>query len=888
MKVLFGILKYLFVVLVVSTLVGSVLGVGVLIYFSQGLPNIITIEDYKPATVTRVLGKNDVVVGEFFEERRYVVPLDKIPDMVQKAFIAAEDDRFFDHQGVDLQGILRAAIANFRAGRMQQGGSTITQQVAKNLLLTPERTLFRKIKEVILANRMEKNLNKKQILYLYLNQIYLGQGAYGVEAASRVYFNKSAKDLTLAEAALLGGLPQAPSKYSPLLNSKMAKQRQAYVLRRLFEDGSISQAKMEEALREKVKVYLSQDVNTKYAPYYVEHVRKYLLEKYGKEALYQMGLTARTSIDSVLSVVARNSLREGLRSVDKKQGYRGPIRRNRSNEEIAEAIAQAEEYNVSQKFPFKVLMPDGTHATDAKTRLGEGNSELDAFDVDQIYQGIVSTVDDRKREVWVNLGIGKGVIPFEKMAWAAPAKLPSDKGYEALSRPSQALAKGDLIWVKAAAKNVEQKTLTLSLEQEPIIQGSLLSMDVRTGEVISMVGGYDFKESEFNRAIQAERQPGSCYKPIIYSAALDKGYTPATIIQDSPIVFSAGENEKWKPENYEEKFYGDTLFRSALIRSRNIPTIKIVQDIGVNFLIDYSKRLGLPDKFNRDLSIALGSSTASLLDLLKAYAIFPRGGRVLKPLFLLKVSDRDGKALEEHPLPAMLEPAQSITATTLPVPPKRVQVAGELQTQPDGGSQEQERATWVPDPADPDRVMDPRTAYVMTHLMNEVATVGTGQGAKALGRPAAGKTGTTNDYLDAWFIGFTPQIATGVWVGFDAERSIGPKSTGALVALPIWLDYMKEAVKGYPEADFNVPKGVVFTYIDGKSGKLSSSNKPNSIREAFVEGTEPTGAMKSPLIVAPGGMRPAAAATPGAQPAGLGTADEEDQSSDDFFKEDIE
>lgn len=872
MKILFGFLKYMFIVLVVSTVVASLCGAVVGIYFSRGLPNIITTEDYKPLTVTQVLGKGDVVVGEFYEERRYVVPLEKIQEKIQRAFVAAEDDRFFDHQGIDLQGILRAAIANFRAGRVVQGGSTITQQVAKSLLLTSERTFFRKIKEIILANRMEKNLNKNQILYLYLNQIYLGQGAYGVEAASHIYFNKEAKDLTLAEAAILAGLPQAPSKYSPLSNPKAAKARQLYVLRRLYEDGTIKQSEMEAAGKEPVKLYYSQDLNEKYAPYYIEHVRKHLIDKFGAEGTYRSGLTVRTPIDPRLSLAATKALRDGLRNVDKRQGYRGPIRKNKTADEQAKAVAEVADENLDRKFPYKVLTPEGTHATDPRARIAHLKNDLEAFDEGELYKGVVTQVDDAKKETIVNLGLIKGYIPLDTMRWAQIVKQPSSTGIDPIGRPSQALSKGDLILVKLVKKDGKGGVVELALEQEPVVQGAVLSLDVVTGEVLTMVGGYDFKQSEFNRAIQAERQPGSCYKPIIYSAALDKGYTPATIIQDSPIVFDAGENEKWKPENFEEKFYGDTLFRSALIRSRNIPTIKIVQDIEVPYLVEYSKRIGLPDKFNHDLSISLGSSSASLLDLARVYAVFPRGGRRVKPVFTYKVTDRDGKLLEEND-PTSAQPPLN---PNLPPPPKRVMVAGELQSERANGQGDNERGAWTPDPSDPDRVMDPRTAYVMTHLMNEVVNVGTGHEAKNLGRPAAGKTGTTNDYLDAWFMGFTPHVVTGVWVGFDTQKSIGPRSTGAQIALPIWLEVMREAVKPYPVTDFIPPKGVTFAFIDSNTGRPTGANRPNAIREAFVEGTEPTagsgGASMSAGQTA-GGSRPAAAGDTGSQ---------------DFFKEDIE
>lgn len=893
------IFKYLFLIVVVATFVGTAVGGAVVLFFSRGLPNIITIDDYRPAAVTKVIGKNDKLVGEFYEERRYVVPMEKIPDAVARAFISAEDDRFFEHQGIDLQGIIRASIANFRAGKVVQGGSTITQQVAKSLLLTPERSFVRKIKEVILASRMEKNLTKKQILYLYLNQIYLGQGAYGIEAAAQIYYNKEAKDLTVAEAAILGGLPQAPSKYSPLQNPKKAKERQLYVLRRMYEDGVITKAQMDQAVLEPVRIYLPRDINKEVAPYYVEHIRKYVLEKYGKEALYQGGLIIKSPVDADLSKYAMKAVQEGLRNVDKKQGYRGPLRKNKLQKDIEEAIEEATEYNISKVFPYQVLMADGNHAKDPKKRIPSGMNELDIYSEGEIYKGVVEKVDDQKKEVYVSFAGVRGMIPFDKMKWAQPVKAPSTTALDPIVRPSQALDRGDLIWVRLISKELKTQTPILSLEQKPEVQGALLAMDSATGEVQAMIGGYSFEDSEFNRATQAARQPGSAYKPIIYSAALDKGYTPTTIIQDSPIVLEGIDNQKWKPENYEEKFYGDTTFRASLIRSRNIPTIKIVQDIQIPYLIDYSKRLGITGNLNNDLSIALGSSSNTLLDLVKVYSIYARLGRRVKEIFINKITNRDGKVLEEnHPLPHVLPLDKNLGPIAKPI-----KVCGELQAEQSAIAADQKnpsvttnvteatqalkRGEFIGDPNDPDLVLDPRTAYVMTHIMNEVTTMGTGAEAKSLGRPAAGKTGTTNDNIDAWFLGFTANIVTGVWVGFDAQRTIVAKATGASAALPIWIDYMKEANKPYPVTDFPVPKGISFVTIDNKSGKRVNPKAPNSVLEAFVEGTEPGGAMFSNSGTATGGNS-RSSGSPGASSVRQQTNDQDnDSASSDFLKDDL-
>ena len=874
-RTIVNIFKYLFVTAIFGSLITVVFSALVFLYFSRDLPTIISVEDYKPSVVSSVYGANGELVGEYSEERRYIVSMNEIPDHVKRAFIAAEDDRFFDHQGVDFQSILRAAFANFQAGRVVQGGSTITQQVAKSLLLTPEKTFLRKIREVILAHRMERNLDKEQILFLYLNQIYLGNGAYGIEAAAKAYFRKSVKELTIAEAALLAGLPQAPSKYSPLLNAKSAKTRQTYVLRRMLEDGIISQKDHDLALETPLKIYYAHDLNNAVAPYYLEHIRRYLLEKYGKEALYAGGLKVFTPIDVETSKVAMRALQEGLRSVDKKQGYRGALKHISPNDAKA-ALAEISEANIQKKFPYKVLTVDGAHSlsldsrSEAESAPSEGVSVLDEG---LIYQAFVERVDDAKKEVLINFGFYRGIIPLDKMSWAMPVKQPSSTGIALISRPSMALRVGDVILVRVLKRDYKPGFVLAALEQEPILQGASLSVQVKTGHVMAMVGGYDFQQSEFNRALQAERQMGSTFKPIIYSAALDKGYTPASIIQDSPIVFGNGDDDKWKPENFEEKFYGDTLLRSALIRSRNIPTIKLVQDIGISYLIGYAERLGFnPAKFNQDLSISLGSSAVSVMDITKAYAVYPRGGRKIDPIFILKVLDREGSILEvTSPLlesPAGYEP---------PPPPKPIMLAGELQAARNNRDPEADlRGRFEGDPKDPLRVLDPRTAYVMTHLMNEVATSGTGAEAKALGRPAAGKTGTTNDYLDAWFVGFTPDVVTGVWVGFDIQKTIYPKATGAQISLPIWLDIMKAATAKFPISDFEAPKGIVTRVIDSQTGRLSAVGKPNAVSEVFVEGTEP-GTVNNNYST--NSDRPASLAP---------TPAPKDSQDDDLFKRDIE
>ncbi|MGZ3699550.1 MAG: penicillin-binding transpeptidase domain-containing protein, partial [Bdellovibrionota bacterium] len=478
------------------------------------------------------------------------------------------------------------------------------------------------------------------------------------------------------------------------------------------------------------------------------------------------------------------------------------------------------------------------------------SADPDLLDIGEIYHAVVVNFDNKRKTARVMVGAVKAELPIEGMRWARPVK--DEKNPTAIrpepSLPSKIFTRGDVIQVRVV-KN-DKKDIVVSLEQDPVVQGAIFSMEGQTGYVLAMHGGFDFEQSEFNRATQALRQPGSSFKPIIYASALEKGFTPASIIADSPIVFKQADGlGTWKPNNFEEKFYGDTTFRQALIKSRNIPTIKIVQAVSVPFVVEFSKRLGMGAQFTPDLSISLGSSSVSLMEMTRTYALFPRLGRQVKPLFLLKVVDRDGRVLEEQK-PQALPPEVKIpptlagdqpVATPPPSPVAGVSPAPQMQAvSKDLSGRKFIAFPKYPTPDDPDQVLDPRIAYVMTHLMKEVVNYGTGHDAKALGRPAAGKTGTTSDSIDAWFMGFTPHVVTGVWVGYDSQKSIGPNETGARVALPIWLNFMKEAVKGYPDTDFAIPPGVVFASINSLTGRPAAANSSASIREAFIEGTQPT------------------------------------------------
>jgi penicillin-binding protein 1A len=851
------IFKTLFILAISGSLILGVIGGGVYIYFAKDLPDIFQVSDYRPLVVTQVIagqGDKAEVMGEFFREKRYVIPYEKMSDLLVRAFLAAEDDQFFEHLGINIGSIIRASIANFRAGHVVQGGSTITQQVAKSLLLTPERSFLRKIKEVILANRIERNLTKQQILYLYLNQIYLGRGAYGVQAASRVYFQKDVSALTLAEAALLAGLPQAPSRYHPINNPKESKKRQIYVLRRMKDTGYINEELMNEAIAQPIKVYPDEDINKKYAPYYVEHIRKQLVEKYGDKKVLEEGLSIYTPTTRALSLSAKRSLQEGLVAIDRRIGYRGPIKHLKTQSEVDDFILTARAKMINKKLGYEVLLPDGVVDSSAAAKAEGITSDIQLLSIGESYEAVVLNVDNKKKSTTVSIGPLQAEIAMDQMTWAHPVRQDRlEKIYSDIPKlPSQVVKKGDVILAKIL--NVVGTNITAGLDQEPMkkgqgIQGAVLSLETNTGNVLAMEGGFDFSESEFNRAIQAQRQPGSAFKPIIYAAGLEAGYTPVTVLVDSPLVYEDEETGKWKPSNFEERFYGDTTFRQALIKSRNVPTIKIVQSLQVSKIIDYAKRLGLTAQMNQDLSISLGSGGVSLLELTKLYALFPRLGRKISPVFINKIVDRDGNILEEYLPQTLPQVIKTPTSTYTPPPVLASAPKGPKTPQPTSQPTPQPTPTATlkriipeiyPLADDPDQVMDPRTAYQMCHLMKEVVNYGTGHAAKSLERVAAGKTGTTNDYNDAWFVGFTPEVVTGTWVGFDNQKVIGPNETGAKAALPIWINYMRDAIKNYPmDSDFTIPPGIVFASIDPNTGKLLPPNASQAIKEAFLEGTEP-------------------------------------------------
>jgi penicillin-binding protein 1A len=785
------ILKVTLITAAVGLVAFIILISAVVMHYSADLPQVSSLKDYKPSVVTTVYSTDGQKVCEFFKERRIVVNMDDLPDKLVQAFISAEDSRFYSHSGVDFISIIRAFSRNFVAGSIVQGGSTITQQVAKSFFLSPERTYQRKIKEAILAFRIDKSFSKDDILFLYLNQIYLGHGSYGVQAAAETYFGRPAKELTLAECALLAGLPQAPSRYSPVVNPELAKQRQIYVLKRMAIEGYITNDEAEKAMVEPLEVNSKGSskpgLNSK-APFYSEYVRSYIEKKYGEEALYEQGLKIYTAMDLPMQLAAQEEITKGLKNIGKRQGFKGPIG-TLSSDEMGAYIEKIRK--------DVVLRP-----------IAIGRS----------LEGVVTKVDEAGKTMTVSLGDDTGVVSLAGVSLAQMADFNDPESGD--PRTKAGFLPGDIVLVHVNGLKIQglssssdlpdtqgadsdfsesettavknQRVWSLVLDQLPSSEAALVCVEAETGAVKAMVGGKNFAESQFNRAIQAKRQPGSAFKPIIYAAALDKGYTAASVIIDSPVIYQGGDDDfAWKPKNFERKFNGPTLLHDALTRSMNIITVKVLQDIGVDAAIDYARQLGITSQLSSDLSLALGSSGVSLLELVNAFAVFDNLGTLVEPTFITRIEDRNGKVLEESQ------------------PYKK-------------------------------RVIDATTAYVMTRILESVIQNGTGKSVKSIGRPAAGKTGSTNSYNDAWFVGYTPQIVTGVWVGNDAKASLGGGETGSKAAAPIWLGFMQRALRGKPVEEFNVPDGVEMKIVDSKTGLLPGPGTEKTTKVWFKKGTAPT------------------------------------------------
>jgi len=762
-------------------------------YYARDLPKFSSIEEYAPPAASIVYAADGTPAGEFYlpEERRYPVKLEEIPLIVREAFLAAEDTSFYHHPGIDIVSIFRALIKNIQTKSSKQGGSTITQQVVKNLLLTREKSIERKVKEAILAYRIEHSLTKDQILEIYLNQITFGHNTFGVKAAAKVFYHKELSELTIGEAAILAGLPKAPSKYSPLRSMDAAKKRQKYVLGRMQKAGFITEEERIEAYNQELKVYSDSRSRLMLAPYYLDAVQKDFAEKWKNYDIERDGLKIYTALDLKAYGFAVHAVQKGLREVDKRRGWRGP--------KASFSVEAESQYKRNFTIPSK-LQPD------------------------VVYPALVVSGVMRDSKIQVKVGEVSAIVDLKKAAWAKKRLDKND--HSTWIRLENSIREGDVIEVSFSADDLKKNVPTYNavLDQTPDIEGALVVLDPHSGKVVTLVGGYnfDYTRSVFNRAIQAERQPGSVFKPIVYFTAIDRfNYTPTTIVYDSPQSFKVGDTY-WTPGNYEKNYLGPITLRTALQKSRNLVSADIVYRIGVDSVIETAHKLGITSKIGRNLSIALGSSEVTVLELTRAYGVFAAAGVLFPSTFITKIEDRYGRVIYDFDV-------------------ERLKL--------------------------PKKVIDENSAFIMAHLMKGVVENGTGYRVKALGRPTAGKTGTTNGAMDAWFVGYTPDWACGVWTGFDEKKKIGAGETGGRVSAPTWLYFMtdfmaekdKEAYEKLVEdakreatrlgvpyekpaplkpRDFDVPDGVDPYWVT-KEGNVTSASTSGAILEYFKKDSPP-------------------------------------------------
>ncbi len=774
------------------------LGIGsgfyVLHQFSKNLPDFQVLKNYEPAILSRVYAGDGRLLATFAAEQRIFIPIKDIPLRVKEAFLSAEDKDFYTHPGVDIFGITRAILSNIQSmgGRRPMGASTITQQVAKNMLLGNEVSFARKVKEAILAFRIESVLTKDRILEIYLNQIFLGQHSYGIAAAALNYFNKSLDELTVAEAAYLGALPKAPNNYHPVKDAAAALARRNWVISRMEADGKISNADAKMAMAERLEMRGRGDNENVRAEYYAEEVRRELVDAYGSTSVLKDGYAVRTSLDPKLQNIADNALRRALINFDQSRtGYRGPV----------------------TKF----------------SNMTDWSRQLEAVEVppggEDWKMGVILEVHEQEALLGFEGG-GRGLLPFNNMRWARPQY--KDKRYgPAPRRVTDVLGVGDVIMVdeaeqekakkddKGEVKKVETKPAAplYRLMQVPKIQGAFVAVDPHTGRVLALVGGFSARLSSFNRATQAMRQEGSAFKPFVYLAALDSGFTPSSLINDAPIELSQGPGmPMWAPQNFDGDYMGVMSLRRALEKSRNVVTVRLADEIGMDKVIEYAKKFGIVDDMPPFLAYSLGAKETSLLRLTTAYAMLVNGGKKILPSFIDRIQDNEGKTIWKHDR----RPCSGCA-----------------------GAPWNDKTTIVPDlPDTREQINDPRTVYQMVSLLEGVATRGTAAALHSLGKTLAGKTGTTNDSKDLWFVGFSPNLAAGVFIGFDEPTPLGEKETGGTMSLPIFKEFMEKALADKPDMPFRVPPGVQLVRVDPYTGRRAMSGEA-AIYEPFLEGTDP-------------------------------------------------
>ena len=801
-----------------SVLAAVLVGIVTYFYFDRGLPSVSALRTYQPPQVTKVTCADGTVCAEFYRERRTLVPLASLPAYVKDAFLAAEDAEFYRHEGLDYWGMVRAAAKSLLLGSRPTGASTITQQACRNLLLSQERTLSRKIKEWILAPRMEKALSKDQILNLYLNQIYFGHNRYGIEEAALYYFGKHAKDLSLGEAATLAGVLPLPHRINPLTNIVKAKHRQRYVLGQMAKHGFLPVAVAEAELEKPIVLGPRPPQPT--GPYYADEIRKTLVARYGEETVFSGGLRVEAAMQPKLQIAADESVRAGLEALDHRMGYRGPVGTLEAPRfDVLKALIQKRIAQTGRRHKDEVILADLTGvlreqppqdeedgAADHAT-LREPDAEEPSLSSDEVLvqtgvglrplkegvrlAGYVRAVDNAGKKAEIDLVGRTAQIAFSSITWARPRGV--GKWTEPPSKISDVLKPGEVVRVRILKVTPPSVPLEATLDQIPEVQGALVAIDPKSRQVVAMTGGYDFELTQFNRATQAHRQPGSSFKPFLYAAALASlKYTSLTMVNDAPEAIRDPHTGKvWKPHNFERTgFEGPMTLRQALTKSKNTVSVRLIQELSPATVIDFAHRAGIQSELPDNFTLALGTGEVTMLEIANAYATFQSLGKYADPILLIRVSDASGKVLEEH---------QAAFEEKLP----------------------------------------PAVAYMATSLMRSVVEEGTASAVRELARPAAGKTGTASEFRDAWFTGYTPDLLASAWVGFDNHDSLGNGETGGRAALPIWLSFMKAAHQGIPERDFEVPTGIALARIDPATGMLAGRSTPGRA-EPFIEGTAPT------------------------------------------------
>jgi penicillin-binding protein 1A len=786
MRLLLRFMGFLFTAGTIVFLVGVAAAAGLLWHYSKDLPDYSQLENYEPAVMTRVHAADGSLLAEYARERRLYIPIQAVPKLVTNAFVAAEDKNFYEHNGIDFQGIMRAGLAfleNYGSGRRPQGASTITQQVAKNFLLTNELKFSRKIREALLAMKIERTFSKQKILELYVNEIYLGAGAYGVAAASLVYFDKSVHELTIPEAAYLAALPKGPNNYNPFRHHDEAVARRNYVIDRMAEDHYITAEQAEQAKKDPLKVTTRPTTGAHIvsAEYFAEEVRRYVADNYTEQKLYEGGLSVRTTLDPKLQLVARKALTDGLVRFDETQGYHGAVAKlDLAAGEWGAKLADVRALADVAPWRLAVVLDSGDQA--ARVGLQPGRDPVGAV--------------VKERET--------GTVPLEAVKWAKSAAVKN------VTKVSQVLAAGDVVYVEPLAGKDGQ----FRLRQVPEISGAIMAMEPLTGRVLAMVGGFSYDQSQFNRATQALRQPGSSFKPIVYSAALDNGYTPSSIVLDGPLEIDTGSGI-WRPENYEQNYLGPSTLRTGIVHSRNLMTVRLAQDIGMPLIGEYAKRFGVYDNLPPYLSYALGAGETTLMRMVGAYGMIDNGGRKIQPTLIDRIQDRYGRTIYRHDQRECrgCDAAKWTNQNEPTLLDKR------------------------------ERVIDPMTAYQITSIMEDVPIRGTaaGSGIKELGKHIAGKTGTTNEEKDVWFIGFSPDLVVGVFMGYDKPRHIADRATGGALAAPIFRDFMKVALADKASVPFQAPVGIKLIRVNVKTGmRAGPGDSPSQvILEAFKPGTAP-------------------------------------------------